>query len=88
MSCTCGDPTRPNINHRKTIPCWTYLGHDRMSIDRKGQPYDPILGPDVMRWTQAVPSATPQRPCELTEGCIGDRDHLTDECVIPQKREG
>jgi hypothetical protein len=63
MSCTCGDSSRPNINHRKTTPCWTYLGHDRMSIDREGQPYDPILGPDVMRWTpaDAVLSAIPQK---------------------------
>lgn len=31
-TCSCGDPTRPHINHRKRIPCWTYIGHDRCDI--------------------------------------------------------
>jgi hypothetical protein len=35
--CSCGDRSRPNINHRKRIPCWTYLGHDRHDIDKKGR---------------------------------------------------
>jgi hypothetical protein len=32
MDCTCGDSSRPNINHRKRIPCWTYLGDKRYDI--------------------------------------------------------
>lgn len=30
--CSCGDSTRPNINHRKRIPCWTYVGEYRMDV--------------------------------------------------------
>jgi hypothetical protein len=36
VTCSCGDPSRPHINHRKTIPCWTYVGDNRVTIDRDG----------------------------------------------------
>lgn len=36
-SCSCGDSTRPHINHRKTIPCWTYLGRTRHNIGWDGR---------------------------------------------------
>lgn len=29
QSCVCGDRSRAHINHRKTIPCWTYIGSVR-----------------------------------------------------------
>lgn len=35
--CSCGDRSRPNINHRKTIPCWTYIGNTRHNIDKRGR---------------------------------------------------
>ena len=32
QECSCGDSTRPHINHRKRIPCWTYIGEDRYDV--------------------------------------------------------
>jgi hypothetical protein len=32
VACTCGNPSRPNVNHRKTIPCWTYCGSERINV--------------------------------------------------------
>lgn len=34
--CSCGDRCRPNINHRKTIPCWTFVGTERVNIGTDG----------------------------------------------------
>jgi hypothetical protein len=31
-TCSCGDPSRHRINHRKTINCWTYVGEDRYDV--------------------------------------------------------
>lgn len=30
--CTCGVPDRNGVKHRKTIPCWTYIGRDRYDV--------------------------------------------------------
>ena len=38
--CSCGDRSRPNINHRKRIPCWTYSGRKRVDV----APDDAALG--------------------------------------------
>jgi hypothetical protein len=35
--CRCGDRTRPNINHRVRIPCWTYAGPNRYDVDVWGR---------------------------------------------------
>lgn len=35
-ACSCGDPTRLHINHRKRIPCWTYIGSVRHNIGEDG----------------------------------------------------
>lgn len=35
--CSCGNRQRPHINHRKTIPCWTYIGDQRHNIDKRGR---------------------------------------------------
>lgn len=45
--CYCGDPARPSINHRKTIPCWAYQGHDRVDVGpvlRKPEEWAEIIG--------------------------------------------
>ena len=43
--CWCGDRTRPHINHRKTIPCWTYIGSTRYDINIDGEVVDWPLVP-------------------------------------------
>lgn len=35
--CSCGDKSRPHINHRVTIPCWTYVGMKRCDVDAYGR---------------------------------------------------
>jgi hypothetical protein len=35
--CSCGDSHRPRINHRKRIPCWTYVGNDRYDVGPDGR---------------------------------------------------
>lgn len=37
QSCSCGDRRRPHINHRKKVPCWTYIGDTRVNIDSAGR---------------------------------------------------
>jgi hypothetical protein len=39
--CSCGDRKRPGVNHRKRIPCWTYLGHTRYDLDERGRVLSP-----------------------------------------------
>lgn len=31
-TCSCGDRSRPNINHRVRIPCYTFIGKNRHDI--------------------------------------------------------
>lgn len=35
--CSCGDRSRPHINHRVRIPCWTYIGQVRVDVDERGE---------------------------------------------------
>lgn len=30
--CSCGNRSRPHINHRVSIPCWTFIGRDRVDV--------------------------------------------------------
>jgi hypothetical protein len=34
--CSCGNRSIPNINHRKRIQCWTYIGNDKFNLQRDG----------------------------------------------------
>lgn len=33
--CSCGNPAARSIHHRKTIPCWTYIGNEKFNFDGK-----------------------------------------------------
>lgn len=33
--CSCGNPSARSVHHRKTIPCWTYIGNDKFNFDGK-----------------------------------------------------
>jgi hypothetical protein len=50
--CSCGQPEAKGVNHRKTIPCWVYVGNVRMDITPAMFPLEVTPPPDstIVAW--------------------------------------
>jgi hypothetical protein len=36
-TCSCGDRSRPGLNHCTTKPCWGWIGNQRVEVDTDGE---------------------------------------------------
>jgi hypothetical protein len=37
VPCSCGDRSRPGLNHCTTKPCWGWIGDRRVEVDEDGE---------------------------------------------------
>jgi len=68
--CWCGDRSRPHINHRKTIPCWTYIGKVRHMEWLDNQTRTAALEAEWQRWY----SVHHVEVAHLVDASVAERD--------------